>query len=426
MGDSPITSQWMALQAAGTDVPPIYNDGQLISENIWGWVLKTLGAPFTAPYTPYPVYSDPASNNGIFRIPKAPGEPVSIALLADWASDTVESQLIGSQAGPDNDYSVHLGDTYFIGKQDEIAANFYKESGGTWPYATLGSFAIPGNHEMYSGGTAYFEGLLPRMGSYNAAGIEQPQQASFFCLENDYWRIIGLDTGYESLTPPLHLAQNPALDITPEQKQWLQDIVKLNDDQRGIILLTHHQCFSAFEPEFPNPMSSISTLMNPGRDLIWLWGHEHWFAVYGANQLHNGANVFARCIGNSGMPVELTVNGGIKQPKNNLPHMPENRNLVIYDQRQREVINGNVPLGHNGYVIATLNDANLTLSYFDDNGGAGAGRKLLEENWTIDTTTGKLTGQSITDLTANGINTAAEQLSPFIGANLTDAITPTS
>lgn len=417
LGHSPITSQWKALEASGEDVPAIYHDGELISENVWSWVLKTIGAPFTAPFAPYPTYDDPA-NNGIFKIQSETENTATIGILADWASNTKESQLIAEQVGTENDYNIHLGDTYFIGKHDEIAANFFPENQGSWPYGKSGSFALAGNHEMYSSGKSFYTELLPRMGTSG-----QVQKAGFFCLENDYWRIIGLDTGYESLLPPLHLAPNPALDITPEQKHWLQDVVQLNADKRGIILLTHHQCFSAFEAEFPGPMNSISTLMNPGRDLIWLWGHEHWFSVYGANKMHNGANVFARCVGNSGMPVELYVQGGVKRPKNNMPHSSENRNLVIYDQRQREVINGNIPLGHNGYVIAALNGPNLTLSYYDDNGGSGAGRKLLEEKWTIDTGTGKLTGQSIYDFTANGINTAAQQLSPFIGAELKDAIT---
>jgi hypothetical protein len=250
--------------------------------------------------------------------------------------------------------------------------------------------------------------------------VEKAQKAGFFCLENDYWRIIGLDTGYESLNYPLKVTQNANLDLTPEQKHWLQDIVRLNDDQRGIIFLSHHQCFSAFEAEFSKPQETISTMMNPARDVLWLWGHEHWFSVYGANKMHNGGNIFARCIGNGGMPVELYHEGGIKRPKNNMPHSPENRNLVIYDQRPRQTLPGGIVLGHNGYVIATIDGPTLTLSYFDDR--ETPDNKLLEEQWTADKTTGKITGDFIKDLTAFGQNTAQQQLSPFIGAELQDAI----
>ncbi len=48
------------------------------------------------------------------------------------------------------------------------------------------SFALNGNHEMYSGGRPYFNRVLP---SFN-------QEASYFTLYNDYWQIHGLDTAY--------------------------------------------------------------------------------------------------------------------------------------------------------------------------------------------------------------------------------------
>jgi hypothetical protein len=122
------------------------------------------------------------------------------------------------------------------------------------------------------------------------------------------------------------------------------------------------------------------------------------------------------------MPVELyNPDGGIKKPRNNVPASHENRNLVLYDQRKRQIVKGNIALGHNGYVILTLQANQLTISYFDDNGGSGAGRKVLDETWTIDTTTGILKGTSITDHTINGNQPAALQLSLF-GAWLKDAI----
>jgi hypothetical protein len=422
LGRTAIENQWHALNENNADAPPLYNDQGLIAENVLEWICKNIGSLWQTPYTPYPTYSDPSTNNGIFTIQKPSDAPVTIALISDWASNTVESQLIAKQAGT-NDYSIHLGDTYYVGSAQEIAENFDPAQGGTWPYGTLGSFAMNGNHEMYSSGQSYFTQLLPVMGAYEANNDApaQTQQASFFCLENDCWRIIGLDTGYNSLTG-LGVTDNLNLNLTQEQKDWLANTVNLNNDKRGIIILSHHQCFSAFENEFPNPATYISSIMTPGRDIIWLWGHEHWFSVYGPNKLANGSNIFARCIGNGGMPVELYVEGGIRKPNdpNNIDN-PHNRNLVIYDQRPRETINGDIQLGHNGYTILTLQAGNAVISYFDDNGGTGPGRKVLEEKWTIDTTTGNLTGNSIVDYTINGDQPANLQLSLF-GNYLTDAI----
>ena len=420
---SSLGNQLLALKDSVVKAPPAYNMDGLIAENKWTWLTKNLCSIWKARYVPYPFYSDHATNSGIFTIVKQPGEAVTVALISDWASDTPESQLIAQQCGT-NDYSVHLGDTYYVGNDNEIAENFNTDQGGTWPYGTLGSFALMGNHEMYSSGQSFFTQLLPYMGAYQGDRDTpiQVQQAGFFCLENDYWRVIGLDTGYDSLCGFLGLSPNQNLDLTPEQKDWLTNTVQLNNDNRGIIILTHHQLFSAFEPEFPNPMNYISSIITPGRDVIWFFGHEHRFSVYGPNEMANGAKVFGRCIGHGGMPVELDKDGGIVAPNdpNNVAN-PVNRNLVIYDQRQREVIENNIPLGHNGYVILTLNDANLLISYFDDNGGTGDGRKILEESWTIDNFTGTLTGNSITDYTINGDQPANTQLSLF-GNYLTDAI----
>lgn len=424
-GTTPIANIWRAVKDSITKAPPAYDMNGLVSENRWTWIKKNIGSIWRSRYTPYPYYAQPEVNNGIFKISKNASEPVVIALLADWASDTAESRLIASQAGV-QDYSIHLGDTYYVGNSQEIAENFDTDQSGTWPYGNLGSFAIPGNHEMYSGGKAYFTELLPYMGLYkgNAQMPTQVQQASYFCLENDYWRIVALDTGYDSLTGFLGLTPNGQLQLLPEQQNWLTNTLKLNDDKRGLIFLSHHQAFSGFEDEFAGPAKFISGLLTQPRDIIWLWGHEHWFSVYAPNKLAGGPNIFGRCIGNSGMPVELdNDDGGIHKPKNNDPTSWENRNLVLFDQRQRKIVGNNIRLGHNGYVQLTLNGNNARIAYFDDNDGNAAGRLILDENWTVDMVSGVLTGLSITDYTVTAAS-LMQQLSLF-GNDLRDAIDAT-
>ncbi len=421
---SPLTNIWRAFIDSVSKQPPAYNMNGLVSENRWAWIKKNISSIWRSRYTPYPYYTDSQANNGVFRITKPVGEPVGIAVLADWASDTPQSRLIAGQAGI-QDYSIHLGDTYYVGNSQEMSENFDTDHNGTWPYGNLGSFAIPGNHEMYSGGRAYFTELLPYLGLY-APEQEMPtqvQQASFFCLENDYWRMIGLDTGYDSLTGLLGLTPNGNLELLPEQQAWLTNIVNLNADKRGLIFLSHHQSFSAFEQEFPNPAKFISGLLNPARDVLWLWGHEHWFAVYGPNKVNAGGNIYGRCIGNSGMPVELdNADGSAHVPKADNIQAPANRNLVIYDQRKKEVIDQNVPLGHNGYVQLTLTGNEARIAYFDDNGGSGDGRLILEENWSVDISSGALIGKNMIDHTLEQPDWT-QQLSLF-GNALSDAIDP--
>jgi hypothetical protein len=178
---------------------------------------------------------------------------------------------------------------------------------------------------------------------------------------------------------------------------WLREIVLLNNDKKGIIFLSHHQNFSAFRDDDHNqPANQLASLFGPERTILWFWGHEHRLALYGCNQLPNGSKLFARCIGNSGMPVELG-----KKPASANPDDPANRNLVIYDERERKVIDKDIRLGHNGYVILKLKDNNLAIEYYDDNNNnrEHVQRLILRENWSLDKNTGKLEGTSIENFT---------------------------
>ena len=91
--------------------------------------------------------------------------------------------------------------------------------------------------------------------------------------------------------------------------------------------------------------------------------------------------------------------------KGAVPTDKDNRNLVFYDKRVRETINGNIALGHNGYVILELRAAELAVKYFDDSfvDGHGARSPIVEERWTVDRVTGVLTGKGIVDHTASGL-----------------------
>jgi hypothetical protein len=157
-GTSPATNIWRSLKNVVTKTQPAYTMNGLVTENWWTWLIKNIGSLWKAPYAPYPYYSYPVANNGIFTMSKPESLTANIALLSDWATDTSQSQLIATQAGV-QDYSIHLGDTYYVGNSNEISENFDDTQGGPWPYGAYGSFAMLGNHEMYSGGGSYFTEL---------------------------------------------------------------------------------------------------------------------------------------------------------------------------------------------------------------------------------------------------------------------------
>jgi hypothetical protein len=155
---------------------------------------------------------------------------------------------------------------------------------------------------------------------------------------------------------------------------WLRDVVKPSADNRGIVLLTHHQYFSAFEEGYPLPARQLAAFIN--RPILWFWGHEHRLAIYGKFGTPDGIQAYGRCIGHGGFPVTRG-----RQIAN--PEPP----LVLYDDRRYKIID-NTQLGFNGFVNLTFKASRLSIDYRDIEN-----RRLLEEEWEVDN--GILCGKSI-------------------------------
>ena len=247
----------------------------------------------------------------------------------------------------------------------------------TWPLGSRGSFALNGNHEMYANGVGYFDVLLPRLGLCKECGTTG-QQTSFFCLQNRHWRIIAIDTGYNGNGLPI-LGMLPLIskipgvggdcELPPALMKWLTDVVLREPDNRGIIIMSHHQYYSGFEDKFPKPARQ---LWEAGiqRPILWFWGHEHRLAGYdlgGSEKLQ----AFGRCVGHGGMPLEPEAPTKNPRPK-------------FYDQRQGlkqpgDQRQGAVGYGVNGHVNLKFQGSNLTAVYVDLDG-----TEILSESWRAD------------------------------------------
>lgn len=314
----------------------------------------------------YPLQSSMTSREGLH-----------IALLSDWASDTLESDKVAhlvSKYAPD--YTIHMGDVYFVGTPKEIEENFTAPY-ASWYYGASGSLVLSGNHEMYSNGNAFFQHLLPAM--YAQVGeVRKTQQAGFFCLENDYWRVIGIDTGYTSVSRPfLEILSPPDCHLKKEQIEWLRDVVKIGDpdDKRGLIILSHHPYFSAFREEYAKPGMQLKELMGKAeRTVIWFWGHDHRLVVYNKAKNGTGPEAFGRCIGHGGLPVE------IKMPDDT----GELEKIHLYDRRVRTEI-GRYKLGYNGFVQLQLLENKATAQYRDMEDTC-----VMTEEWLLDKENGQL------------------------------------
>jgi hypothetical protein len=344
---------------------------------------------------PFRDYTTKGKGTGIYPI----DDRVKITIAGDWGTGTDEARIVASamkRAEPD--FTIHLGDVYYVGDDNEVRENFLglKTSPYApvkWPMGSKGGFALNGNHEMYAEGNGYWRMVLPRMGLMNMKrGSEwgEGQWASFFCLENKHWRIIALDTAYNSTRfdwgklPLLQRSKwlrkttwfKPKCTLPDALLKWLELTVNADGDKRGLILLSHHGPHSGFGDWYQIPSRQLAKLIH--RPVLWYWGHEHKLAIYDKFRVQDGIDNYGRCIGHGGMPVERGRPPDIKDCR-----------WLAWDNR-RYPNDENVDVGYNGYCNLSLNGPALHVAYYDLNQSL-----LLTEDWHVDIESGALRGPDL-------------------------------
>lgn len=330
---------------------PTRNPIQFLTDSVWPW-LKHYVSVMIHRREKFKSYT---SGNGIFTIP----DKTTIALAADWGTGTIPAYKVANQIRslqPRPDVTIHMGDVYYSGTPQEYRDWFLGEE--DWPRGTLHTFALNANHEMYSGGTGYFE---------TALGVLK-QQTSYFCLETGYWRVLALDSGYYSgIFPLLEKFWLHKIRLDEHIMQWLRTVVFADPtDHRPVVVLTHHQPFSAFGNGYPTLVKNLAPYLD--RVLLWLWGHEHRFAGYGPLAVNGLPPIRGRCMGHGGMPIELAE----------WPKKIRETNLVFFDDRLDPELSEIVrePVGYCGFAFVHLNGAVLAIDYIDEDGDL-----LLRESW---------------------------------------------
>jgi hypothetical protein len=274
---------------------------------------------------------------------------LTMVLLADWGGDNDAAKKIAAVVRAHNpDFAIHLGDIYYGGTKHECELFL-----AMWPMRVdmadpksairpAGSWALNGNHEMYSGGEYFFSTVLPV--------FEQKQP--FFCLENANWRIIGLDTAYSGG----RLKPQSSDDPLAAQWNWLIDILKKG--KKANIFLTHHQPVSAHHDEFAdsqplrNDIDELLKLDGVGDNAIfgWFFGHEHRCVLYS-----DAAVKFnARLIGNGCIPHE------VQREKASDPGCTE----AAYFNRRETAPGSNTAVS--SFVKLSFDGAQLLVEYVDE------------------------------------------------------------
>jgi hypothetical protein len=369
-------------RAAEVAAPPNFPPESKFSFSaLWEWIRSYLSYVFERKH--YFPDANASPTHGFYPMAgDLADDEVRIAIAGDWGTGTQEAETVATNMMAFRPhYTIHLGDVYYVGDPTEVNENCLgipnpnnNYTPVSWPLGSIGGFALNGNHEMYANGTGYFDLFLPNLGLQLPDGTMSGQRISFFCLQNRYWRLIAIDTGYNSTGVPI-LSQIPGIKSIPaiggncklrdELISWLTSLVNPQQDNRGLVVLGHHQYYSAFETSYRKPAKQ---LWKAGikKDAVWFWGHEHRLAGYDLFG-HDDLKVFGRCVGHGGMPVELGPPQHDPPPK-------------FYDDRTSA--NG---FGVNGHVNLLFTGPKLQASYVGVNPrGDGNSQELLREEWQVD------------------------------------------
>jgi hypothetical protein len=284
------------------------------------------------------------------------GRTARLILVGDWASGVTRALKVAKQIAKqlpqveDCDcHLIHLGDVYYAGRSFEYGLHV----GRPWPVnqadaARIGSWCLNGNHDMFTGGHDLFAFLR------NDFRFKRQKGCTYFALENDDWLIFGLDTAYTAggMTGDLG-------GLTPSQADFVRRHVDRAVDKK-VILLSHHQPFSAWESESPQLLDALDPLLKRPRPVeAWFWGHEHRCAVYEPSHNIN----YPALIGHGGVPVYAS-SAAPKGPK-----------LRYYDRRS--FTRGIEKYSFMGFVVIDLNGPSATARYIDEEGVEHLGRDTI-------------------------------------------------
>jgi hypothetical protein len=235
--------------------------------DVLGWIKSTFD------------HIDRQQAHAIVRPPNVGAEAIAdeatIAMLGDWGTNLYGAPVSAASIARVGkfDLLLHLGDIYYSGTKSEVRSRFLD----AWPASAASkSRALNSNHEMYSGGFAYFDDILPEFG----------QQSSYFALQNAHWLLVGLDTAYVD-----H-------DMDETQVDWLRTVIR-NAGARRIVLFSHQQLFSQLDVQGPKLQTALADILATKAVAAWYWGHEHECVIY---DRHPTFGFLARCLGNGGIP----------------------------------------------------------------------------------------------------------------------------
>jgi 3',5'-cyclic AMP phosphodiesterase CpdA len=237
-----------------------------------------------------PIYHDPTGQGTSYgTVATDLPSDARVVILGDWGTGLPDaSALLAAVLARDQPQAlIHLGDVYYAGTPIEYGLNFKaaikKAEAAAGLEAPLRVYAIPGNHDYFSGGGGFYS-TIARINDKAFA-----QAASYFCLRvaGTPFQFVGVDTGYNDRDPAAAAGTTrTAPSLQPAEILWAEERIEGFDG--STIMLSHHQVFSAHSPlngsEDPAPYlnRALADLgqRQKSRIAYWFWGHEHSLWIY--------------------------------------------------------------------------------------------------------------------------------------------------
>jgi hypothetical protein len=313
---------------------------------------------------------------------------VRLVLFADWGTGREGAWNVRTQAqhfayeGSDPVHVIHLGDNYYSGTPREARDNIL----GFWPVGPgsagqIGSWALNGNHDMYSGGHGLFETTLGDSRFHRQQADGRP--TSWFVLQTPDWNVLGLDTSWK----------HPLIEINGGAPYFEGSLGHLEgsqadvlaacqrDARRRLLVLSHHQLFSAYDhrsvfggPTGTTPLEEKLAPLLARRPVdVWFWGHEHDCLAYepfenveAARAIGHGAVPIAPRTDPAGTPIG--DNEHVVKPNLDADASDAMRALRWEYRDYRIGRDGTSRWAKHGLAVVDVEGRDLTVRYVDDEG----------------------------------------------------------
>ncbi|MCA9617383.1 MAG: metallophosphoesterase [Myxococcales bacterium] len=274
--------------------------------------------------------------------------PFEVALFSDFGTGLPHSRYIAKQFATRErrfDAHIHLGDVYYVGTANEFAERFIEPLRST--LATTPLYTLNANHEMYTGGHAFFSFMHRRR---EAHPLVHRQQGSYFALNiGDAFTIVALDTDYFGEGSHGH----------ESLQSWAEWVIQgAKTEGRRIILLTANEPYTYGSKATTKLKSDLKPLLSMVD--LWFWGNTHYCALFAA---HEDCPI-GSCIGHGGYPYHRSEYD-LDEP----PSTVDSFAPVLWVERggRYPQYTGLRPeCGNNGYcAMALVPDGTIELTYID-------------------------------------------------------------